>query len=79
MGKDKAGEIISKTYWFPDRKRIEEHIQNCFKCIANNPACDQTEGKINLIPKGDKPFDKIHIDHVTISDARAPRKNISRS
>lgn len=75
MGVEKVHDIVSKTYWFPKlRKKIADHIQTCSKCIAYNPSRGKTEGKITSIPKGDKPFDTIHIDHVTISDARVPNK-----
>lgn len=75
MGVEKVTEIVSKSYWFPQmRRKIADHLRNCYKCIAYNPLCGKGEGKIQSIPKGDKPFDMVHIDHVTIADARVTSK-----
>lgn len=75
IGAEKVMEIIYKTYWFPElRKKVVHHVRNCFKCIAYNPPCGKSEGKIQNIPKGAQPFEMVHIDHVTISDVRVPSK-----
>lgn len=75
MGAEKVIDIIGKSYWFPKlRQKVADHIKNCYKCIAYNPASGKVEGKFRSIPKGDKPFDTVHVDHVAISDARVTTK-----
>ena len=75
MGVEKVVDVISKSYWFPQmRKKIATHVTNCFKCIAFNAKSGKVEGKIQSIPKGDKPFDTIHVDHVEIADKRVKGK-----
>lgn len=56
------------------RKKVTDHSRNCYKCIAFNPQCGKVEGKIQSIPKGNKPFEMVHIDHVAIADARVSSK-----
>ncbi|CAG9830063.1 unnamed protein product [Diabrotica balteata] len=64
FGTDKTFEIISKTYWFPKLKfKIGNHIQNCLKCIEFNPKSGKSEGYLHSIPKGNLPFEMLHIDH----------------
>ena len=46
------------------KSRVQEFIQNCVPCILGNSKKGKPEGKLNPIPKGDKPFDTIHIDQV---------------
>ena len=76
MGLEKVYEIVSKTYWFPKlRKKIGMHIQNCFRCIAYNLVRGKSEGDISCIPKGEKSFDIVQTDYITVSDTKVPEKN----
>ncbi|XP_036148576.1 uncharacterized protein LOC114254896 [Monomorium pharaonis] len=64
LGLDKVRSIIKSSYWFPNMKRkIENHVQNCLKCIAFSPSSGRVEGFLHCIPKGNVPFATIHIDH----------------
>ena len=74
-GIEKTFEIIKKNYYYPDmKKKITVHVQNCCKCIAYNPPYGKKEGEINVIPKGDKPFETLHTDHLSIIDKRVTSK-----
>ncbi|XP_076660149.1 uncharacterized protein LOC143363456 [Halictus rubicundus] len=65
VGIEKTVRNITDSYWFPDMKsKIEKHIRGCLKCIAYTPNCGKLEGTLHCIPKGDKPFDTLHIDHL---------------
>lgn len=65
VGAEKVVDLIRKHYWFSDMKsKIEDHIRGCLKCIVYNVPSGKQEGFLHSIPKGDKPFDTIHIDHM---------------
>lgn len=64
VGESKCCEAIRQTYWFPDMSRkVGEYIQNCLKCIVYNNKSGKPEGFLHNIPKGNKPFFTIHLDH----------------
>lgn len=64
VGLDKTIEVIRRSYWFPNmRENVKEYISNCLKCIVYNPNSGKQEGFLHNIPKGDVPFDTIHVDH----------------
>ena len=64
IGRDKMIDVISKSYWFRKIKdKCSAHIENCLKCVAFSPKIGKAEGFLHSIPKGDKPFELIHIDH----------------
>lgn len=64
IGIDKVLENICRVYWFPEiRKKVKNHIANCLKCIDYSPISGKTEGYLHSIPKGNLPFQTIHIDH----------------
>lgn len=64
MGVDKVTDIISKSYWFPNvRKKVKDHITNFLKCIAFSNKNGRQEGYVHSIPKGNIPFQIVHIDH----------------
>lgn len=64
FGVDKIYEVLRESYWFPEmRSKIQTHIQNCVKCIAFATPSGKIEGFVHGIPKGEKSFDTIHVDH----------------
>lgn len=64
LGLDKTYELITRTYWFPGlRGKIKSHISNCLRCIEYNPKSGKKEGILHSIPKGNLPFETIHLDH----------------
>lgn len=65
LGVDKCIPTMMVTYWFPKmRQKMKEHISNCLKCIIFSPDGNKREMTLHPIPKGNVPFDTIHIDHV---------------
>lgn len=64
LGIDKTVGLITNTYWFPNlRKTVRNYIQNCLKCLVYSPLEGRKEGFLHNIPKGDLPFQTIHVDH----------------
>lgn len=43
-------------------EKIKDYIGNCLKCIQFNLKSGKTKGMLNNIPKGNAPFETIHID-----------------
>ena len=65
FGADKTYAILQESYWFPEMKtKIRAHIQNCLKCISFSKPSGRIEGFVHGIPKGNVPFELIHIDHL---------------
>lgn len=63
IGTNKMIEVLKRTYWFPDlQRKCEEHVRNCLKCISFAPVSGKPEGSLHPIPKGNIPFETIHID-----------------
>lgn len=64
VGTTKTLELIKQIYWFPKLSdHVKTYISNCLKCIIFSPKNGKDEGLLNLIDKGDKPFQTIHVDH----------------
>lgn len=64
VGIDKTSDYILQTYWFPKlREKVKNYINNCLRCITYNGSSGKPEGSLHNIPKGNKPFVTIHIDH----------------
>ncbi|CAK9816459.1 Pro-Pol polyprotein [Anthophora plagiata] len=65
VGLEKTIANIMNTYWFPNiREKVKNHIKGCLKCIAFSPNSGRLEGMLHEVPKDDKPFMTIHIDHL---------------
>ncbi|CAK9796292.1 Pro-Pol polyprotein [Anthophora quadrimaculata] len=61
---EKTTNTIEQHYWFPKLKQqVISHIKNCLKCISYTPPSGKIEGSLHSIPKGNVPFNNIHIDH----------------
>ncbi|XP_055910752.1 uncharacterized protein LOC129945117 [Eupeodes corollae] len=78
LGVDKCFEHISRIYWFPHMKdKIRTVVKNCLKCIYFSPESGKAEGVLHPIPKGNIPFDTLHIDHLgPFSNSRSNKKHI---
>lgn len=64
VGINKVTDLIEKHYWFPQLKvKVKNHIENCLKCISFSSKSGKKEGFLHNIPKPDKPFEMLHIDH----------------
>lgn len=65
VGTDKCVQAIMENYWFPEmRNKVKIYISNCLKCIVYSPDSGKREGYLHNIPKGDKPFNVLHLDHL---------------
>jgi len=65
VGVEKVIENVKRIYWFLEMKlKIRNYVFNCLKCIEYSPIAGKCEGYLHSIPKGDRPFLTIHIDHL---------------
>lgn len=65
LSPEKVCSIIQQNYWFPRMSQeVKTYIQNCLKCLAFSPSAGKFEGLLNNIPKGDTPFQTLHVDHL---------------
>lgn len=78
FGVAKTLELIQRSYWFPKMKeKTRQYIADCLKCIVYSPHAKQGGGILHSIPKGNIPFDTIHVDHVgPYEKTRHGRKHI---
>lgn len=73
VGVEKVVELIQNSYWFPSiKEKVKLYISKCLKCLSFSPNSDKTEGFLHSIPKGNLPFNTIHIDHLGPFE-KAPR------
>jgi len=57
--------LLKVSQWFPDMKtKVRDYVNSCLKCIEFTVPSGKKEGFLNYIPKGDKPFLTIHVDHL---------------
>lgn len=64
VGIDKMTELILRGYWFPKvRAKAAGHIENCMNCIVYSSKHGKEEGFLHSIPKSNRPFDVVHVDH----------------
>jgi len=55
VGLDKVIENVKRVYWFPNMKtKIRHYLFSCLKCIEY----------LHCIPKSDRPFLLLHVDHL---------------
>lgn len=65
VGFEKVIENIKRVYWFPNMKtKIRHYLFSCLKCIEYSPMSGKREGYLHGIPKGDRPFLSLHVDHL---------------
>lgn len=65
FGWKKTEYVISQEFWFPKmRKKIQNFIVNCVRCILAERKRGKTEGFLTPINKGDTPLDMYHVDHL---------------
>lgn len=77
FGIDKTYILITRTYWFSNLKiKIKDFINNCLKCIEDNPKSGKKEGLLYNITKGKVPFEVIHIDHYGPHSSAASQKHV---
>lgn len=62
---DKTLDKVKEHYWFPRmRKFIQKYVSSCLECAHNKLPAGKKQGYLHPIPKVNKPFHTIHIDHV---------------
>lgn len=77
VGINKVTELIEKSYWFPQlRAKVKNHIENCLKCITFSNKSGRKEGYLHNIPKPDRPFEMLHIDHYGPINGNDHRKHL---
>lgn len=77
LGRDKVIDAIVKTYWFSNMKeKVVRHIGNCLRCVAFSPKSEKEEGMLHSFPKGNVPFEIIHIDHYGPVDNGRVKKHL---
>lgn len=65
IGLDRVIENIQRVYWCPNiRQKVKNYIEDCLKCIEFTPSSGRCEGLLHSVPKGNIPFDTVHIDHL---------------
>ena len=56
---------LEQNYFIPGMtKKVSDLISNCVPCILTKRKSGKQEGELRPIPKGDKPLETLHIDHL---------------
>ncbi|KAL4091735.1 hypothetical protein QTP88_026382 [Uroleucon formosanum] len=65
VGAEKVIENVRRIYWFPEMKlKVRNYVFNCLKCIEYSPIAGKRQGYLHSIPKGNRPFLTVHVDHL---------------
>lgn len=65
VGSRKAVDNIMQVYWFPKlHEKVKKYIANCLKCVEFSPVSGRREGYLHCLPKGDLPFQTLHVYHL---------------
>jgi len=77
FGPEKTSATILLSYWFPKlRQKVRMHIDNCLTCVSFNPPAGKLNYSLHNIPKGNAPFEIIHVDHFGPVDKETSKKYI---
>lgn len=61
----KVKDVVKMQYYMSNlSEKCEEVVKNCVKCILIERKRGKKEGFLNPIPKGDRPLETFHIDHL---------------
>lgn len=64
FGFDKTYNKVSQAYWFKKMRRfIKKYCNSCLNCAHNKVPAGAKQGELHPIPKINKPFDTLHVDH----------------
>jgi len=70
-------DAIVRAYEFSNmKKKVVRHIENCIRCVAYSPKSGKGKGLLHSIPKGNVPFEIIHIDHYGPVDSGRAKKHL---
>lgn len=62
---EKTIQKLLENYWFPNmRQYVQKYIATCIRCLYHKKPKGKKEGYLNPIPKGNIPFDTLHMDHL---------------
>jgi len=65
FGPDKTQKLLLMDYWFKGmRQKVEDVIRSCINCIVAERKTGKSDDWLHPIPKGDRPFDTYHVDHL---------------
>lgn len=65
VGFNKVIERVKRIYRFPDMKtKIRNYLSSCLKCIEYFLMSGKREGYLHSVPKGDRLFLSLRIDHL---------------
>lgn len=65
FGVDKTLDKLKSMYWFPKmNKFVKKYVQSCLECCYHKVPSGKRQGMLHPIPKIDKPFHTIHMDHL---------------
>ncbi|KAF8774815.1 Retrovirus-related Pol polyprotein like [Argiope bruennichi] len=63
FGMEKVVQMIRKQFWFPlMTSYIKQHIRQCVVCAYSKVPGGKSQGKLNAISPGSRPFEVIHMD-----------------
>ncbi|CAK1599605.1 unnamed protein product [Parnassius mnemosyne] len=62
---DKTYDRIKGQYWFAKMRRfVKKYVNSCLECAHSKIPAGKKAGELHSIPKVNRPFDTIHIDHL---------------
>lgn len=62
---DKTYDKIKSSFWFAKMRRfIKKYIDSCLECAHSKVPSGKRAGELHPIPKIDRPFHTVHIDHL---------------
>ncbi|XP_028177583.1 uncharacterized protein LOC114365243 [Ostrinia furnacalis] len=65
FGVDKTLDKLKSLYWFPKMtKFVKKYVQSCLECSYHKIPAGKRQGMLHPIPKIDKPFHTVHMDHL---------------
>lgn len=65
FGFDKTLDKLKSLYWFPKMNKFaKKYVQSCLECSYHKVPPGKRQGMLHPIPKVDKPFHTIHMDHL---------------
>lgn len=76
FGFDKTYDKIKNTYWFAKMRRfIKKEVESCLECAHAKVPAGKRAGELHPIPKINRPFHTVHIDHLG-PFVRSRRRNV---
>ncbi|KAL0902831.1 hypothetical protein ABMA27_000613 [Loxostege sticticalis] len=65
FGVDKTLDKLKSLYWFPKMtKFVKKYVSSCLECSYHKIPTGKRQGMLHPIPKIDRPFHTVHMDHL---------------